>query len=246
MSSQAIGSGRPRALAIAAVLALGAAAAVAAALLWPYAAGGMLSVQVREAAAADADGRSVDWAALREINPDVAAWVTVPGTAIDYPVVQARPEDPEHWLSHAFDGSPNRVGSVYLDAESQGDGVSALTPYVYGHSLLDGSMFSDFARFADPSYASEHDRIEVSAPEGDMELRVIGVAVVPGDSGRRTGVSGQAALASFYADALSRCGILLDPPSGVDRLWTFVTCAYSTGNYRVLVLACSNDAGRSR
>lgn len=227
-----------------AVIAAAVAASAALAALQPYAEGRMLAAHVREVAAAEEGreaGGSVDWDALRAINPATVAWVSVPGTAIDYPVVQAGADDPEHWLHHAFDGTPGKVGTVYSDPE----GLDSPTPCLFGHSLLDGSMFSDFARYADEGYALEHDRIEVLAPSGNARLRVIGVAVVPGDATRRTGVTGGAALADFYAESLSRCSAVFDAPERVDRLWTFVTCADAAGKYRILVLACDDPEGNT-
>ena len=38
----------------------------------------------------------VDWEYWKSVNPDVIAWVTVPGTNIDSPIVQAHSDDPEY------------------------------------------------------------------------------------------------------------------------------------------------------
>lgn len=42
------------------------------------------------------DENSIDWASLRDENKDIAAWITVDGTSIDYPVVapQTRADKP--------------------------------------------------------------------------------------------------------------------------------------------------------
>lgn len=42
----------------------------------------------------------VDWDYWRSVNPDVIGWVTVPGTNIDSPIVQAHSDDPEYYLHH--------------------------------------------------------------------------------------------------------------------------------------------------
>lgn len=40
----------------------------------------------------------VDWDYWKSVNPDVIGWVTVPGTNIDSPIVQAHSDDPEYYL----------------------------------------------------------------------------------------------------------------------------------------------------
>ena len=43
---------------------------------------------------------TVDWEFWLSVNPDIVAWVSVPGTDIDYPVVQASADDPTFYLDH--------------------------------------------------------------------------------------------------------------------------------------------------
>lgn len=44
--------------------------------------------------------RSIDFERLHKINPDIVAWIEVPGTNIDYPVVQGK--DNEEYMHHTF------------------------------------------------------------------------------------------------------------------------------------------------
>ena len=58
---------------------------------------------------------TVDWDALREVNPDTVGWIYIPNTAINYPVVQG--EDNEHYLTYDFDGSEGwlaEYGAIFL------------------------------------------------------------------------------------------------------------------------------------
>ena len=82
-----------------------------------------------------------DWAGLRAINPDVAAWVTIGNTPIDYPVMQPGKDKPEgYYLHHDMWGNRSSVGTPYLDDGSTAEGQHSL---VYGHHLgMTQKMFS--------------------------------------------------------------------------------------------------------
>ena len=64
----------------------------------------------------------VDWAALKEINPEVVAWIYVPGTRISYPVCHSG--DNEKYLDLNFDGAAGVFtgsGTIFLDGEANPD-----------------------------------------------------------------------------------------------------------------------------
>jgi len=93
----------------------------------------------------DADAETADdepaiaWAALREIGPEIIAWIEVPGTRIDYPIVQGR--DNDWYLRHTVSGERNPSGAVFVDYRSAPD-FSAPHTIIYGHNMQDGSMFA--------------------------------------------------------------------------------------------------------
>ena len=59
------------------------------------------------------------YAALQGENADYAGWLKIPGTRIDYPVMD-RKSDPEYYLRRAFDGSHASGGTPFL-GEASGD-----------------------------------------------------------------------------------------------------------------------------
>ena len=61
--------------------------------------------------ASDAD---IDFAMLQEKNPDVFAWLHVPGTGIDMPVLQSHVSD-EFYITHDAAGEENSAGAVYTE-----------------------------------------------------------------------------------------------------------------------------------
>ena len=81
---------------------------------------------------AEAAGREVDWDGLRAQNPDVAAWVQVGNTPIDYPVVAPSDGDMGYYLRHDFWGRQSLAGCPFLDSRSAANGAHALA---YGHHI---------------------------------------------------------------------------------------------------------------
>jgi len=98
-------------------------------------------------------GPEVDFEALTAINPDVVAWLSIDGTGIDYPIVQAG--DNKYYLNHLFTGEKNRAGCLFLDSENAAD-FSDGNSVVYGHYLKDGTMFSSLLQYKKQDYFDAH------------------------------------------------------------------------------------------
>lgn len=187
-----------------------------------------------ESAEDDGGADPVDWDAL----PDsVVAWVRVPGTTVDYPIVQGDASDPDFYLTHDASGNRSAWGAPYIDAGCA-DGVLSPLVVVYGHHMSDGTMFGPLEQYADRAFAEEHRTILVYTRERDVELEVFATDVVDADrEGVRTGFEGAADLQAYLDERLGRCEVVLERPGGVERAWAFATCSYQTANSRTVVLA---------
>jgi sortase B len=64
--------------------------------------------------------KDIDFAALKEENSDVYAWIYVPGTNVDYPVLQ-HPTDDAYYLEHNMDGSKGLPGCIYSESVNTKD-----------------------------------------------------------------------------------------------------------------------------
>ena len=53
----------------------------------------------------------IDFAALQQQNPDVYAWIQVPGTEVDYPILQSS-NDNTYYLNHTIDGE-EKEGAIF-------------------------------------------------------------------------------------------------------------------------------------
>ena len=86
---------------------------------------------------------------LRQINPDIRAWLTVDNTGIDYPVVQGA--DNLYYMSRDVFGESSLAGSIFLDSRNSPD-LSDRYFIIYGHHMEKGLMFGDLDKFLDPAF----------------------------------------------------------------------------------------------
>lgn len=107
---------------------------------------------------------------LEKINPDVVAWIEIPGTKINYPIVQGK--DNEEYLHKTFSGKVNHSGCIFLDIKCKKD-FSSDNNILYGHHMKDGSMFAELVKFRDPSFEKKHREIILYLPTEMKRLKVV-------------------------------------------------------------------------
>ena len=59
---------------------------------------------------------TVDWAYLKSVNPDVVAWLYVPGTSMSYPILQESTVGQYYYLNHNLYGQYQVLGSLFMPA----------------------------------------------------------------------------------------------------------------------------------
>lgn len=184
--------------------------------------------------------RRIDWDALPH---EIVAWVEVPGTAIDEPVVQADSSNPDYYLYADVFGQGG-YGTPYVDCDCSLEGP--LTT-VYGHHMDDGSVFADFARYSDRDYAVGHGEIIVYLREGDrrIELDIVAVDIVNANRETlRTEFDDPSDFDSYARAAVGESDLVLESPQELPHLYAFSTCSYQTGNSRTVVYAVEKEASR--
>lgn len=81
--------------------------------------------------------KQLDLASLQAQYPDVQAWLSIPGTRVDYPVLQSSMENPEYYLRRNYKGEWRTAGSLFLQSDCR---LSGKTLIVYAHNMNDGSI----------------------------------------------------------------------------------------------------------
>lgn len=99
--------------------------------------------------------KEIDFADLQEnVNPDIYAWIYIPDTQIDYPVLQ-HPTDNYYYLEYNLDGSKGYPGCIYTEDYNEKD-FSDPNTVIYGHNMKNGTMFAGLHKFEDNEYFEEH------------------------------------------------------------------------------------------
>ena len=140
----------------------------------PYEAREVPAAEKSTATEAQETGDGIDWDAL---PASVVAWVRVPGTTVDYPVVQGQPESPDFYLTHDAGGERSAWGAPYIDAGCA-QGVDSPLVIVYGHHMSDGTMFAPLAQYSLRDFA---DAAELDAYLGGKSSRCEVVLEEPAD-----------------------------------------------------------------
>lgn len=113
---------------------------------------------------------TVDFAALWEENEDVYAWITVPGTLVDYPVLQ-HPSDDEYYLHHTIDHIEGFPGSIYSETVNAKD-FSDMNTILYGHNMKNDTMFGSLHDYENATFFAEHPYVYIHLPERTLVYRI--------------------------------------------------------------------------
>ena len=121
---------------------------------------------------------TIDFESLKKRNEDIYAWITIPGTDIDYPVVKKMDSnDPfdDYYLSHTVDHEEGFPGAIYSHPFSDVYFTDAVT-ILYGHNLKDGGMFTALHDFEDKKFFNENDTIIIHTQTGDLTYKIFAVS----------------------------------------------------------------------
>ena len=172
-----------------------------------------------------------------EKNPDLAGWLTVPGTRIDYPVMYS-PDEPERYLHANFEVSYSFAGLPFLDAACDPESGNRI---IYAHNMLDGSMFRTLLKYQQKDFWQRNPVISFSTLYEEQEYEVVAAfydkVYKKSDTNFKFyqfyDTSDQSrfdeAMAYYREHALYDTGVTAQCG---DLFLTLVTCAYQTENGR--------------
>jgi len=116
--------------------------------------------------------RKIDFAALQEVNPDIYAWIYIPGTSVDYPVLQSSNGDDSYYLNTCVDGTPGLPGAIYTEQAYNGKDFTDPVTVVYGHTLDEGVMFDDLHKYSDRAFFDANPYVYIYLPDKALKYQV--------------------------------------------------------------------------
>lgn len=108
----------------------------------------------------------------KEIEGTMAAWITMDGSTIDYPVMQG--ETNTEYLSKDPFGDYSLAGSIFLDSRNNAGFTDAYS-LIYGHHMEHGLMFGALDDWLDEGYFEKHLTGTLTIGNEELELRVFAV-----------------------------------------------------------------------
>ena len=196
---------------------------------------------VQQSESAVGEQAMVDLSAYLAQNPDFVAGLRIPGTNVDYPVVQT--DNPDYYLNHTFSGKSSVVGTLFslADADYAAPGRNIA---IYGHHLRSSGekMFTSLMRYKNPDFYEDNKTIVLDSLYRRSEYTIFAVVNMKvGDwEPSRTMFSGDAAFMAFVNRAKSES--LYDTGVEVgadDHILTLITCdrSYAGKEGRLVILA---------
>ena len=193
-------------------------------------------------------GRSVDFRKLKKVNKDAKAWLYLPDSPMDYPVLQA--EDNDYYLHRDIYGNEIFEGSLFIDATNENPFQDRNT-VVYGHYMYSGSMFSCLEKYSDKKYFDRHKVIQLTTEDGEYDIHVIAYCNEPAYSELYSTAfdeedlgEGSYTVEDFLEQIRSKAKVLSKEP--FDENDTYVTlsaCAYNYDEARHQVIGIIREPG---
>ena len=175
---------------------------------------------------------------------DMIAWLTVPNTSIDYPVMQ-RLNRPDYYLTRDYTGKASPYGCPYLMASCNlykpSDNL-----IIYGRDMPDGTMFAPLNQYKDYEYFKKHKTVTLRYDGKKQDYSVLAFIVLKktedDDKSFKFYEFVDAYDPKSFNDFVKKCKSLSLYDTGVtakhgDELLTLATTEYNEKDERLLLIA---------
>ena len=179
--------------------------------------------------------------------PDMAGWISIEETKLDYPVMQT-PDQPDYYLRRNLQGEYDVYGVPYLKEAC--DLHSSDNLIIYGHSIDNGDVFGSLLQYSKTEYFREHPVIDFYTRDGLRRYTVLGafiIDVTPETGGRFAynefvRADSESTFDAFVAEVRARAYYHTDTQAAYgDQLLTLSTCEYTLPDGRFVLVAVRTE-----
>lgn len=133
---------------------------------------------IKEAAEEKAEGLAeetakdghIDFEAIQAENPDIFAWIYIPGTEIDYPILQSPKED-DYYETHQMDGTPGEAGALYTEMANLMN-MCDFNTIIHGKDTAEDDLFRPLHQFENPDFFKEHAEMYLYLPDNVLTYTI--------------------------------------------------------------------------
>ncbi len=112
----------------------------------------------------------IDFQTLQQQNPEVYAWIQIPQTAVDYPILQSN-TDNSYYLNHTINREEKKEGAIFTENYNTKTFEDPNT-IIYGHDMKNGSMFQSIHQYMDRSFFDTNRDITIYMPDQILHYKI--------------------------------------------------------------------------
>lgn len=110
----------------------------------------------------------INWENLKSTNPEIVGWIKVPGTKIDYPILQGK--EWNEYLHKNYKGDYSYAGSIFIQPEAAFNDQHLI---IYGHNMRVKSMFGSLHDFESEDFYKKHNKIYLYQPGKTIKCTIL-------------------------------------------------------------------------
>lgn len=190
--------------------------------------------------------KGINFKKLKKKNENVVAWIKIPKTDINYPIVQTK--DNNYYLNHDIDRKNSIYGAIFMDESEYGTDIATnRNTIIYGHNMghWTSVMFGQLHKYEDNSFYEKSKKIYIYTENGNFEYRIISIMKInAGDLVYNVELNtDDEYIDEDYASWLNYCKdkSVIDcdefDTENVSSAITLSTCMYSNDDQRFVVVA---------
>lgn len=117
----------------------------------------------------ETEEKNIDWEYLKSVNQDIIAWIEIPNTIINYPILR---DNNLYYLKHSYNKKYNSNGSIFTTNYKPFEEAETL---LYGHNMKNGSMFSILDKYLEYDFLHTHQKFYIYTPDKNYECTIFSV-----------------------------------------------------------------------
>ncbi len=184
---------------------------------------------------------------LQQTNEDVYAYIYIPGTEIEYPILQSESKGENYYLNYTINNYYSWTGAIYTQFTYNKKDFSDKNTVIYGHAAtrnINSVMFTQLHYYEDENFLKANPYVYIYQGDRQLKYQIFAAVhftdvLIPA----KYGVNDGASLVQFVNDAKTTYGGVIDDSVTIDqdsKIITLSTCTMVPNyddNKRFLVLA---------